>query len=162
MTHRRHTRAIGPIGTTARIAVGLAAIAVALADGLQRQELPLGLVIIPVLVILGHAWLVRNHPGALRGVDHLGACLTTLIVVPFLIIPYTSDATWLWLGTSMLLAASRGYAGCEVLAISNWALRRSDTVCCILFTPIDQAEALRRNARRNHTTQASLEGQPRH
>jgi hypothetical protein len=80
------------------------------------------------------------HPDALRGVDQFGAGATTLLVAPFLIIPYTSDATWLWLGASVLLAAARGYAGCEVLAISNWLLRRDDTVGCLVFTPIDLAE----------------------
>jgi hypothetical protein len=28
----------------------------------------------------------------------------------------------------MLLAAARGYAGCEVLAVSNWLLHRDDQV----------------------------------
>ncbi len=43
-------------------------------------------------------------------------------------------------GASMLLAAARGYAGCEVLAISNWLLRRDDQVGCVVFWPIDQLE----------------------
>lgn len=34
----------------------------------------------------------------------------------------TSDAALLFYGASMLLAALRGYAGCEVLAVSNWLL----------------------------------------
>jgi hypothetical protein len=137
----RNARAIGPIGTCARAVVGLAAIALTLLDGLHWWEAPLGLVVIPLLVTLGQAWLVRRHPDALREVHQAGACATALIVAPFMIIPYTSDATWLWLGASMLLAAVRGYAGCEVIAISNWLLRRDDTVGCLLFTPIDQVEA---------------------
>jgi hypothetical protein len=40
----------------------------------------------------------------------------------------------------MLLAAARGYAGCEVLAISNWLLRRDDQVGCMRFAPIDHVE----------------------
>ena len=32
-------------------------------------------------------------------------------------------------------------AGCEVLAISNWLLRRDDQVGCVVFSPIDAAEA---------------------
>jgi hypothetical protein len=38
----------------------------------------------------------------------------------------------------MLVAAVRGDAGCEVLAISNWVLRRSDHVGCLLFGTIDE------------------------
>ena len=41
----------------------------------------------------------------------------------------------------MLLAAARGYAGCEVLAASNWLLRRDDQVGCALFLPVDRGES---------------------
>jgi hypothetical protein len=41
----------------------------------------------------------------------------------------------------MLLAAARGYAGCEVLAISNWLLRRDDQLGCMVFAPVDLAES---------------------
>jgi hypothetical protein len=40
----------------------------------------------------------------------------------------------------MGLAAARGYAGCEVLAASNWLLRRDDQVGCAVFWPVDQLE----------------------
>ena len=53
----------------------------------------------------------------------------------------TSDAALLFYGVSMLLAALRGYAGCEVLAVSNWLLRRDDQVGCLLFAPVDHLEA---------------------
>jgi hypothetical protein len=52
----------------------------------------------------------------------------------------TSDAALVFYGTSMLLAAARGYAGCEVLAVSNWLLGRDDQVGCLLFAPVDQLE----------------------
>ncbi len=51
-----------------------------------------------------------------------------------------SDATMIFYGTTMLVAAVRGYAGCEVLAVSNWLLGRDDQVGCLLFEPIDRAE----------------------
>jgi len=43
----------------------------------------------------------------------------------------------------MLLAALRGYGGCEVLAAPNLLGGRRDQFGCILFTPIDRAEAWR-------------------
>ena len=52
----------------------------------------------------------------------------------------TSDAALVFYGASMLLAAIRGYAGCEVLAISNWLLRRDDQIGCLLFAPVDHLE----------------------
>jgi hypothetical protein len=39
----------------------------------------------------------------------------------------------------MLVAALRGYGGCESLAISNWLLKRDDQLGCLLFSPIDYA-----------------------
>ena len=58
-------------------------------------------------------------------------------------IDVTGDAAVVFVGASMLLAAARGYAGCEVLAISNWLLRRDDRVGCIVFAPVDFAESRR-------------------
>ena len=44
-----------------------------------------------------------------------------------------ADAALIFYGSSMPLAAIRGYAGCEVLAVSNWILRRDDQVGCAVF-----------------------------
>ena len=52
----------------------------------------------------------------------------------------TSDAALILYGASMLVAARRGYAGCDVLAVSNWLLRRDDQVGCALFVAVDQLE----------------------
>ena len=49
-------------------------------------------------------------------------------------------AAFVFYGASMLLAAVRGYAGCEVLAISNWILARDDQVGCLVLGPVDYAE----------------------
>ena len=55
------------------------------------------------------------------------ALYLTPIYLPVLAI--TSDAALIFYGFSMLLAAVRGYRGCELLAVSNWgsaATTRSD------------------------------------
>jgi hypothetical protein len=52
----------------------------------------------------------------------------------------TSDATLIFVGLSMVLAALRSYAGCEMLAFSNWLLRRRDQIACAVFAPIDSLE----------------------
>ena len=62
-----------------------------------------------------------------------------VFLVLYLLEP-TSDAALLFYGASMLLAAVRGYAGCEVLAVSNWLLGRDDQIGCAVFWPIDQRE----------------------
>jgi hypothetical protein len=58
-------------------------------------------------------------------------------------IGFTSDAALIFYGASMLLAAARGYAGCEVLAISNWLLSRDDQIDCVMFAPVNQLEHAR-------------------
>jgi hypothetical protein len=55
----------------------------------------------------------------------------------------TSHTVLLFVGLSMVLAALRGYAGCEMLALSNWLLRRTDQIACAVFTPIDSPFAAR-------------------
>lgn len=60
---------------------------------------------------------------------------------------FTSDAALLFYGASMLLAAACGYAGCEVLAVPNWLLRREDQVGYVLFAPVDAIERGRRDSR---------------
>ena len=53
----------------------------------------------------------------------------------------TRELSTVFYGASLLLAAARGYAGCEVLAFSNFLLRRNDQVGCVVFSPLDQVEA---------------------
>jgi len=61
--------------------------------------------------------------------------------------PADEPAVWLWIGMSLVLAAARGDAGCEVLAVANLLTGRRERVGCIVFTPIDAAEARRLAAR---------------
>jgi hypothetical protein len=72
--------------------------------------------------------------------SHFATCLNCAAVIGLLTASPTRDATLVFLGGSMLLAAGRGYGGCESLAISNWLLRRDDRVGCLLFSPVDRME----------------------
>jgi hypothetical protein len=58
--------------------------------------------------------------------------------------PVSGTAFWVWIGASLLLGAARGYGGCEILAFPNILTHRRDQVGCLLYTPIDRAEARRR------------------
>lgn len=135
-------RAIGPIGTTARAVVGVASIILAVVTGeFALYSVPLGLLGFPA-VLLAVQWVrLRWNPHSLRATGQTATFLNFLVAVPFFIVTETRAATFLFYGASMLLAAARGYAGCEVLAISNWLLRRNDQVGCVVFSPIDVAEA---------------------
>ncbi len=136
------TRAIGPAGTVARIVVGAALFALAfVGDGSRWSAVVLGLIGFPAVLTLVQWFRLRFSRVPLRATGPLGFAVNAAVVAVLLIWSATREATVLWLGASMLLAAWRGYAGCESLAISNWLLRRDDQVGCLLFSPLDELEA---------------------
>ena len=79
--------------------------------------------------------------GPLRTAINMGVFFA-LVLTPWYAprLSFTSDAALIFYGASMLLAAVRGYGGCEVLAISNWVLRTDDQVGCFVLGPVDDAE----------------------
>ncbi|MPZ89209.1 MAG: hypothetical protein GEU81_14310 [Nitriliruptorales bacterium] len=144
-------RRIGPLGTAARVVVGLALLGDVMLGHWTGEFGPaswvLGLVGFPT-VLLAWQW-ARARRGAppLRATGLVGHTLNVLVFLALYltfwyapVLSITSDAALIFYGASMLLAAGRGYAGCEVLAASNWLLRRDDQVGCILFAPVDHLE----------------------
>jgi len=143
-------REIGVLGTLARLGVGLwLLIDVASAFTLDQWYKPvLRLLIFPAILMLGQWLRLRYTSAPLRATGLVGflvnmAILLALYLTPWYFPPlaFTSDATLYFYGASMLLAAVRGYGGCEVLAVSNWLLRRDDQVGCLVFSPLDALEA---------------------
>jgi Na+/proline symporter len=135
-------RQIGPVGTTARIIVGALLVgSVAqghLARGFHPSAWALGLAGFPA-VLVGLQWLrARRTPARLEATGPVGHALNLAVFLVLYLWEPTSDAALLFYGASMWLAAVRGYAGCEVLAASNWLLGRDDQVGCALFWPVDQ------------------------
>jgi hypothetical protein len=149
----RH-RKIGPIGTAARVGVGVLLVGSVAQGHLAGEFRPLpwvlGLLGFPA-VLLAWQWLrARRSPARLKATGPVANVLNVAVFLVLYLTPayapplsFTSDAALLFYGTSMLLAALRGYAGCEVLAVSNWLLRRDDQVGCLLFWPIDHLERRR-------------------
>jgi hypothetical protein len=146
-----HTRATGAAGTAARVLIGLALLASVLSGEASRGWHPaawvLALLVFPAAA-LAAAWLrARRHPAGLRATGPAGhavnaAVFAALYATPWYAPPlgFTSDAALIFYGASMLLAAARGYAGCEVLAVPNWLLHRDDQVGCVVFAPVDALE----------------------
>lgn len=147
-------RAIGRAGTAARILVGVVLLASVLSGEASRGWHPvawvLALLVFPVAA-LAAAWLrARRHPAGLRATGPAGhavnaAVFAVLYATPWYAPPlgFTSDAALIFYGASLLLAAARGYAGCEVLAVPNWLLHRDDQVGCVVFAPVDALERRR-------------------
>ncbi len=127
-------------GSVARLVVGVVASVAAALIGVSRTDLLLGLVVLPIVEVAIAAARGTNAP-QLRLYGNAGHCINWGIgIIVFSFIPV---AALLFYGASILLAFARGYAGCEILAISNWLRRRDDQIVCPIFSPIDHAEARR-------------------
>jgi hypothetical protein len=151
-----HRRGLGPLGTAARVLVGGLLLASVTWGHLTRGFHPsawlLGLVGFPAVLLVGQ-WLgARRRPTPLRATGPVAHALNLAVFLVLYLLEPTSDAALLFYGASMLLAAVRGSAGCEVLAVSNWLLGRDDQVGCALFWPIDQRE--------RHRGQRQVEQEP--
>jgi hypothetical protein len=143
-----HRRAIGIAGTIARIGVGILFLSPIVFGKFQVLELIIGLFGIPLLLILIQRIRLSWKDTPLQATGLAGFIFNLMVFLTFYLTPYyykpldiTSDVVLIFYGTSMLLAAARGYAGCEITAISNWILGRDDQVGCVIFSPIDAVEA---------------------
>jgi hypothetical protein len=146
-------RDIGPIGTAARLVLGLLLGGLIVYGQLSSSghlaptTWTLGLIGFPALVLAWHFWRIRRNPARFSDTSALSFVLSLALPVALYLtgwfVPplwFTSDATLIFVGSSLLLAALRGDAGCEFLALSNWLLRRSDQMACAVFTPIDSLD----------------------
>jgi hypothetical protein len=149
----RPHRDIGPIGTAARLVVGLLLVGSIVSGQLSSSghltpsTWVLGLIGFPALVLAWHFWRIRRNPARFSDTSALSfvrsiALPVALYLTGWFVPPlwFTSDATLIFVGSSLLLAALRGHAGCEFLALSNWLLRRTDQMACAIFTPFDSLE----------------------
>lgn len=151
-----NSRNIGLIGTMARLGIGLWLAGSVVYGQLVTHFVPathtfaswaLGLIGLPALVLAWHWWRIRRNSARFQYISPLSIALG--VVLPLALyftwwyapaFSVTSDAVLLFVGGSMVLAALRGYAGCELLSLSNWLLRRYDQITCAFFTPIDYLE----------------------
>jgi hypothetical protein len=154
-------RAIGPIGTFSRVIGGVIFVAVPVAlSGIDWWDVAAALIALPlasaVLATIITSAYQRLAPeswargqGAFSGP---GCILIAAVVGVGIAITFVTPvdggvAIWTFLGASMLVAAARGYAGCEILAIPNMVRGRDDQIGCVLYTPIDAREAARSASR---------------
>jgi len=107
----------------------------------------LGALGFPALLLAWQWMRARQNPMRYEATGWVGTGLNMAVFLGLALTPwyarafsFTSDAALIFYGASMLLAAIRGYGGCEVLAISNWVLGRNDQVGCFVFGPVDYLE----------------------
>lgn len=152
-------RQIGQLGTCARVAIGALLLLFGanggkkvvftgghLESGLNAAALILGIVVYPA-VLLALQWIrLRrdssrvNATGPVATAVNIGAFAVLIAISYVPAVSYVGYAAFVFYGVSMLLASARGYGGCEVLAVSNWLLRRDDQIGCLVLSPIDHWE----------------------
>jgi hypothetical protein len=104
------------------------------------RDAVLGLLVFPGMIATA-LWLrARTRPSSLRAIGPLAHLLNLVVAAVLFALPATAGPTFVFYGTSMLVAAVRRTGGCEVTAISNLLLRRDDQIGCALFGPIDLLE----------------------
>ena len=150
---QKQPRQIGPIGTIVRLLLAPTLIyfgfqspiedivypnEVFLFEG-RWDDLILGIIVIPAVLVIWQLIRKRNNPQQLRALGSKGTIINAVITIALFYTPL-HHAMWFYLGVSLFVAAIRGYAGCEVLAISNWITKRNDQVGCVILFPIDGLE----------------------
>jgi hypothetical protein len=159
MATNARRRQIGGIGTAARVVLGLAFLVLGLTGGrvsvmhgqvgigFEPISVAVGLVGFPAVVLTCQWFRARVAPTRLEATGPGSTALNMLVLAALLLTPwyapplsFTSVAALVFYGASMLLAALRGYSGCEVTAISNWILSRDDQVGCLVLSPVDDLE----------------------
>ncbi len=136
----RSRRAIGPIGTSVRVLLGIGAFLSAFFPVRPYGwQVAVGLVGLPAVVVAWQALRARGNPEPAR--DHgLGVVVSLVLGVALLGPDLTRPVGLLFCAVSLLVAGIRGYGGCEISAIGNWLLRRDDQVGCVVLSPVDVAE----------------------
>jgi hypothetical protein len=141
------SRAIGQIGTIARVVLGVALLLLAIVGLppigrlLDWWQILIGLAALPAMAVAVQLARLAFKQQQLRATGSLATAVNCVVLTALLLISPTRDATMVFLGAALLVAAYRGYAGCETLAVSNWLLGRNDQVGCLLLSPIDRLEA---------------------
>ncbi len=149
----RSRRDIGPIGTAARVILGFILFGSVFYGQIMKGPFrPLswvvGLLLFPAIFFIWQYLRALRNPARLEANGPVATMLNVFILFAFYFtyayappVDFMSDAVLIFYGLSMLLAALRGYSGCESLAISNWLLKRDDQIGCLVFSPIDSAES---------------------
>ena len=144
-------RRIGILGTLGRVLLGATMVGSVIRGHTTGPFDPapflLGLLVFPATVLGWQRWRLRRNPTRVVATGPVAHVLTVVVFLALYLTSWyapsvgaLSDAALLFYGASMLVAAARGYAGCEVLALSNWVLHRDDQVGCVFFEPVDLAE----------------------
>lgn len=150
---KKNKREIGNIGTLLRVILGLILIYFGfnspIGDIVSTNQINIlsnywddmliGIVFIPLILIFWQLIVLKYKSKPYKATGFLGTFINTVITISLFYTPL-HHAMWFYLGFSLLVAAFRGYSGCEVLAIANWVTGRNDQVGCVLLSPIDALE----------------------
>jgi hypothetical protein len=134
---------LGPVGTAAWVLAGLALLYIAVGAtiaswGIEPEDAVIGLIVLPALMVTLGLAARRYAHGPLRFTGPLGIALNPMLMVALITNDYTGGGATVFYGTTLLIAAWGGQAGCEGTVISNWVLGRDGQIGCPTFTPLDE------------------------
>ena len=132
-------RQIGPIGTAVRMCVGAGLLIFGIAGGPSLFEILAGFVLLPVaeMAIL----LIGRPPGSSPFHLYGGLGYAVNFGTAGVLLAIWTTPAMLFYGASILLSVVKGYARCEILALSNLLRGRDDQLACAVFSPIDAIES---------------------
>ena len=142
---RSKNREIGLIGTISRLLIAPFFIYWGFDSPMANlsfhwYQIPLGVLGIPLAVWAFQRIRLWFTDQPLQATGLPGTVVNLLFLAILFSIPFLHNATFFYLGFSMLLAAMVGYAGCETMAISNLISGRRDEIGCVLFSAFDFIE----------------------
>ena len=138
MANQAEGRQIGPIGSVARICVGIGLLVAGVGSDPTALEFAAGFVLLPAAELVALLLIRPAKSAAFHLYGPIGYAVNFGAGGALLVL-WTTPALFFY-GASILLAAARGYAGCEILALSNFIRRRDDQLACAVFSPVDAFE----------------------
>lgn len=155
---------LGRAGTVARGAVGIGLLVIAVTTRhVSWWDVVAAILVLPALAVVtaavvnrlvGRTSLVRRArtPWSLTQIMAAAVIIVVVLGVGIaltFVSPVDGGGLYAFFGLSMVIAAVRGFDGCEILALPNLAFGRTEAIWCPLYSAIDTTETA------SHPTEAT-------
>lgn len=158
---------LGRAGTIARGAIGIGMLVIAVTtQHLSWWDVGAAALVLPALTVTTAAAVNRliSRTSIARKARtpwspaQIAAAVVIIVVVLSVgialtyISPIDGGALYAFFGLSMVIAAVKGFDGCEILALPNLLFGRNDAIWCPLYSAIDATETTSRSTDANNAS----------